>query len=122
MYATVTDSYATAGENFSLGLYHGALSEALMVGNYAACLIMSPEGLLSVQLLGADLTEDAAVEMLNTFLKGVVSGETCLGEYVPADYTPAAVSEEEIETAPDAEAVEEGEKEAGEAVIGGGVD
>ena len=122
MYATVTDSYATAGETFSLGLYHGALSEALMVGNYAACLVLSPEGLLSVQLLGADLTEDAAVEMLNTFLKGVVSGETCLGEYVPADYTPAAVSEEEIETAPDAEAVEEGEKEAGEAVIGGGVD
>ena len=116
------NSYATAGKNFSLCLYHGALNEALMVGNYAACLIMSPEGLLSVQLLGADLTEDAAVETLNTFLKGVVSGETCLGEYVPADYTPAAVSEEEIETAPDAEAVEEGEKEAGEAVIGGGVD
>ncbi|MDO4387689.1 MAG: hypothetical protein Q4C31_01380 [Eubacteriales bacterium] len=122
MYATENNSYATAGEDFSLGLYHGALSEAVLAGNYASCLVLSPNGLLSVLVMSADATEDAAVEMRDTFLKGVFSGETCLGEYVPAEYTPAAVSEEEIEAAPDAEAVEEGEKEAGEAAIGGGVD
>ena len=122
MYATVTDSYATAGEGFTMVLYHGALNEALMAGNYAACLVLSADGLFSVQLMGADFSEEAAVETLDAFLEGVFSGETCLGEYTLAEYTPAAISEEELEAAVDTEAVEEAEVEAEESAIGGGLD